>query len=316
MGRRSHIPVIIVSQKKAENSVNEISFTNGPAPRSDYTVTLFDNYVVYIGGVETSSSTSTLVDINVILVFDTSSSTWNTFQATGPDIGSRMGHTAILGSDEKIFVYRGIILSSLNPIVYFAVLDITSLLYQWSTPELKNVNNSNLSSSIYDTTTSSQLYVMNTENYSWISSYPQKKLKVTQKNEKRESNENINKADIHANEVIESSLPTHPVNRLSTIKNLTSEKRKDDIIILSESVIYLEKNIDKDNLKGKKVTDIHANEVIESSLPTHPVNRLSTIKNLTSEKRKDDIIILSESVIYLEKNIDKDNLKGKKSIIY
>ncbi|RHZ65790.1 hypothetical protein Glove_311g52 [Diversispora epigaea] len=192
-----------------------------------------------------------------------------------------MGHIATLGSDGKIFVYEGITLSSLNLIVYFAVLDITSLSYQWSTPELKNVNNGspdqctlsyhtatfhnkylflafgNLSSSIYDTTTSSRLYVMNIENYSWISSYPQKKLKVVligdrQKNEKRESNENISKVDIHANEVIESLLPTHPVNRLSTIKNLTSEKRRDDMIILSESVVYLEKNIDKNNSEGKK----------------------------------------------------------------
>ncbi|RHZ65789.1 hypothetical protein Glove_311g53 [Diversispora epigaea] len=60
-----------------ENSVNEISFTNGPAPRSDYTATLFDNYIVYIGEVETSSSTSTLVDINVLHEFnDISSQKW------------------------------------------------------------------------------------------------------------------------------------------------------------------------------------------------------------------------------------------------
>ncbi|RHZ89590.1 hypothetical protein Glove_13g128 [Diversispora epigaea] len=315
-----------------ENSVNEISFTNGPAPRPDYTATLFDNYIVYIGGVEgilTSSSSSKLVDINAILVFDTSSSTWNTFQATGPDIGSRMGHTATLGSDGKIFVYGGITLSSLNPIVYFAVLDITSLPYQWSTPELKDENNGppdqctlsyntatfynkhlflafgNISSSIYDTTTSSRLYVMNTENYSWVSSYPQKKSKAP---------------------LIGGILGA--LFALIRILIFLCWKRRQKskapliggilgaLFALIGILIFIywkrrqrQKNEKSESIENIGVVDVHANEVIESSPPTQPFNRPSSIKNLTSEEHRDDIIILSESVVYPEKNIDKYNLE-------
>ncbi|CAG8606747.1 792_t:CDS:2, partial [Diversispora eburnea] len=241
------------------NTVSETSFTDGPTPRSDYTATLVDKYIVYIGGVEGTQSSSS----QLIWIFDTSSSEWVTSQAVGPEIGSRMGHTATLGSNGRIFVYGGITLSSVvpNPSIYFAVLDVTVFPYQWSVPELNDESNEgSKKAALIGGILGALLFVIIIIGIG-IFFYLRRKRRRGQESEKSEiskTGENFDVADVHGNEVIESSSPTQPqiVNRpSSTMKKPTNEEHRDEMIILSESAVppIYYPNINKDNFTHASV---------------------------------------------------------------
>ncbi|CAI2179923.1 12940_t:CDS:2 [Funneliformis geosporum] len=86
-----------------------INTDNQPNSSHTYTATLLSNgVIVYIGGAEVIEDSPKFIDIKKINLFDTKSSTWSVKIATASNIiQNRLGHTAILASDDEIIIYGG-----------------------------------------------------------------------------------------------------------------------------------------------------------------------------------------------------------------
>ncbi|CAB5214767.1 unnamed protein product [Rhizophagus irregularis] len=78
-----------------------------PLPRADYTATLLSNgIIVFIGGRETNYFVD--VDINQIVLYDTTINKWSSMTAQGVILENRNGHSAVLTPDERIIILVGV----------------------------------------------------------------------------------------------------------------------------------------------------------------------------------------------------------------
>ncbi|RIB27337.1 hypothetical protein C2G38_22333 [Gigaspora rosea] len=101
---------------------------------ADYAAVLLQNgTIIYIGG---RQSVTSLTNMNQLLTYDTNSNSWSTQKVGGDFIGSRLGHSAVLTSDNRIIIYGGSSSSTrliaANPSL--AILDISTLM--WYIPNI------------------------------------------------------------------------------------------------------------------------------------------------------------------------------------
>ncbi|KAF0513386.1 galactose oxidase [Gigaspora margarita] len=156
----------------------------------DYTANLLPNgLIVYIGGREGSSSTVYLVNMNQTRTFDTKSYTWSTKVSGGSIISARIGHSTVLTQDGNIIIYGGSIINSSgyidNLLSDVAVLNTNT--WTWSIPSISQTNAPppltfhsaaiyknymiiafGLIASVPMKIYSNNIYILNTQNYTWI----------------------------------------------------------------------------------------------------------------------------------------------------
>ncbi|GBC05052.1 hypothetical protein RclHR1_00600015 [Rhizophagus clarus] len=112
---------------------------------ADYTATMLSSgEIVYIGGRQSNSPSGTNVTfakMNEIYVFDTKSSSWDIINASGNVPDSRIGHSAVLNSNNEIIIYGGT--SSIDLVTVatpdLVILTVSSKPYQWTIPKVENV---------------------------------------------------------------------------------------------------------------------------------------------------------------------------------
>ncbi|CAG8589965.1 13114_t:CDS:2, partial [Acaulospora morrowiae] len=164
-------------------------FNNSPSPRDSFTaVILPSGIIVYIGG---SSSDGYYIPMEQIHTFDTLSLSWSSMNATGTIPSSRCGASSVLTTDGRVFVFGGSI--RVTDDIYeeaypnLAVLDTTKTPYEWSTPRTTNTAPPSLSwhsstlvndiiiiafGNITNYGPSSEIYMLDTRSYTWITSGP------------------------------------------------------------------------------------------------------------------------------------------------
>ncbi|RIA79221.1 hypothetical protein C1645_841232 [Glomus cerebriforme] len=117
------------------------STVNSPVTRSEYTATLVDEVIYYIGGRTQQYIFSPMTEIfQYDIVRDTWSLKTATFANTNITPGPRAGHSAVL-YDTKIFVYGGAYFNNdtlykLPPNETFVMLDTTTLV--WAIPSIND----------------------------------------------------------------------------------------------------------------------------------------------------------------------------------
>ncbi|CAG8681376.1 3714_t:CDS:2 [Dentiscutata erythropus] len=118
-----------------------------PSKRSGHTATLLKTgIIVFIGGWELSGNSSipTLANMSQIWAYHTRSAEWSLNNAefiNNTNIGPRIYHSAVLAPDRKIIIYggsNGINNSKVSPDL--AVLNVSSTLFQWSTPNTESLS--------------------------------------------------------------------------------------------------------------------------------------------------------------------------------
>ncbi|KAF0531622.1 galactose oxidase [Gigaspora margarita] len=161
-------------------------------PRTDYTATLLPTgFIIYLGGYTklTPSSAITRASFNDILIFDTKSLSWSNMTASGITIQPRYGHSAVLIKDGNIIIFGG---ASGSAQVYPDLAVLNTNIWIWSVPSISTVNAP--PSLTYHTANlykiymiiafgretsqvitkpwiySNNIYIFNTETYSWVSS--------------------------------------------------------------------------------------------------------------------------------------------------
>ncbi|CAG8589430.1 7271_t:CDS:2, partial [Ambispora gerdemannii] len=110
-----------------------------PPNRYDYSATLLDVYIVYVGG---KTGVGSFIRMNEIWIFDTSNSQWTLASATNSqNVPSRAGHTAVKlnNGPNKILVYGGYNTSSAeitsnNAIAILSTSDFKTFI--WSIPSI------------------------------------------------------------------------------------------------------------------------------------------------------------------------------------
>ncbi|CAG8560650.1 11447_t:CDS:2 [Funneliformis caledonium] len=112
-----------------------------PPYMADFTATMLSSgEIVYIGGRQSTSPSDvsfTLSKMNVIYVFNTKSSSWIVINAGGDAPNSRIGHSAVLTSNNRIIVYGGTSEDPATPATPdLAILDVNQTPYQWKTPNV------------------------------------------------------------------------------------------------------------------------------------------------------------------------------------
>ncbi|CAG8565000.1 19207_t:CDS:2 [Dentiscutata erythropus] len=120
--------------------------TNAPMPRSHATATLLpDGKIIYIGGViqQSFENQTTLQNMLQIFIYDTQFLGWSAIKANASFVVQpRMGHTAVLTSDNKSIILLGGISTlhdEINQIAAdpnFLVLKIESGTYEYLAPQL------------------------------------------------------------------------------------------------------------------------------------------------------------------------------------
>ncbi|CAI2165880.1 5498_t:CDS:2 [Funneliformis geosporum] len=168
--------------------------------RARYTsVMLHGGVIAFIGGYvrkeENGQFSRSLVEMNEISLFHTFESKWHKEIAGGEIIEKRHGHSAVITSDGKIIIYGGISDSLKMVMPVLAVLNTVS--FEWSIPiqtypmsatELPPPPLTHHTADLYmnymivafgnitnelttPTSMNSNIYILDTNNYSWISSY-------------------------------------------------------------------------------------------------------------------------------------------------
>ncbi|RIA94428.1 hypothetical protein C1645_760191 [Glomus cerebriforme] len=171
---------------------------NAPTfPRADYTATMLPSgIIVYIGGrtsvVQDGLLLESELNITQLTLFDTKDATWYPMVTNGVMIDNRRSHSAVLTSDGRIIIYGGVKgNNSLAAMPQLAVLDTTTTSYTWSVPIISTqtvpllafhtadlygdymiVAFGNVTNGVTPPTQmSSNIYMLDTKNYSWITSY-------------------------------------------------------------------------------------------------------------------------------------------------
>ncbi|CAG8807290.1 38328_t:CDS:2 [Gigaspora margarita] len=168
-------------------------YTDAPILRSGHTATLMDDgRILYIGGFDNSFN---YVPMDQISIFDTNTSSWNLLTADGSVPSSRSEHSAVLVlQNSEIIIYGGLRQdSTLPPTPTLAVLTYGKT-FTWIT-QIVNRNNGNRPPILHSNNailvgdlmivalgnkTESQqilnesdlnIYVLNTTNFTWITTF-------------------------------------------------------------------------------------------------------------------------------------------------
>ncbi|KAF0476404.1 galactose oxidase [Gigaspora margarita] len=167
----------------------------------DYSATLLPNgIIVYIGGRGGSSSSVTSVTMSQILIFDTQSYSWSTKVISGAYVGARNGHSAVLTMDGNIILYGGSTLTgtgSLEVLSDIAIINTNT--WVWSVPSVSQTNTPppltfhsatlyknymivafGLISSTPVMTLNNDIYILDAQNYSWVTQINQNTLTTSQ----------------------------------------------------------------------------------------------------------------------------------------
>ncbi|PKY60797.1 hypothetical protein RhiirA4_484939 [Rhizophagus irregularis] len=105
----------------------------------DYTATLLSNgIIVFIGGRETNDFLD--VDINQLVLYDTTIDKWSSMTARGVILENRNGHSAILTPDERIIIFGGCKGYNETILNQLAVLNTKTYPYEWSIPQVSALN--------------------------------------------------------------------------------------------------------------------------------------------------------------------------------
>ncbi|PKY48714.1 hypothetical protein RhiirA4_544791 [Rhizophagus irregularis] len=115
------------------------STINAPLPRTDFTVTLLTNgIIVFIGGRETNAFLD--VDINQLVLYDTTIDKWSSMTARGVILENRHAHSAVLTPDERIIIFGGCKCMNGPILNQLAVLNTKTYPYEWSIPQVSALN--------------------------------------------------------------------------------------------------------------------------------------------------------------------------------
>ncbi|CAI2162350.1 12130_t:CDS:2 [Funneliformis geosporum] len=161
-----------------------------PPFMADFTATMLSSgEIVYIGGRQSTSPNDVsyiLAKMNVIYVFNTKSSSWNVINAGGNAPNSRIGHSAVLASNNRIIVYGGTSEDLKNPATPdLAILDVNLMPYQWISPNVTKGSPpsrsfhsaamvQNLMFVAFGNVTTNSIYILDVSdntNFRWSSSY-------------------------------------------------------------------------------------------------------------------------------------------------
>ncbi|CAB4426716.1 unnamed protein product [Rhizophagus irregularis] len=157
-----------------------------PLPRMDYTATLLSNgIIVFIGGRETNNYLD--VEINQLVLYDTTIDKWSSMTARGVILENRNGHSAVLTPDERIIIFggcKGINETILNQL---AVLNTKTYPYEWSIPQVSALNSSPPSIQLHSATlienymfinfgnnyqiTEPFFYILDIRNFTWVTQF-------------------------------------------------------------------------------------------------------------------------------------------------
>ncbi|EXX57143.1 uncharacterized protein OCT59_023196 [Rhizophagus irregularis] len=110
-----------------------------PLPRVDFTTTLLSNgIIVFIGGRETNNLVD--VDINQLVLYDTTIDKWSSMMARGVILENRNAHSAVLTPDERIIIFGGCKGYNETILNQLAVLNTKTYPYEWSIPQVSALN--------------------------------------------------------------------------------------------------------------------------------------------------------------------------------
>ncbi|PKY17369.1 hypothetical protein RhiirB3_521943 [Rhizophagus irregularis] len=110
-----------------------------PLPRMDFTTTLLSNgIIVFIGGRETNNLVD--VDINQLVLYDTTIDKWSSMMARGVILENRNAHSAVLTPDERIIIFGGCKGYNETILNQLAVLNTKTYPYEWSIPQVSALN--------------------------------------------------------------------------------------------------------------------------------------------------------------------------------
>ncbi|CAG8702167.1 18190_t:CDS:2, partial [Racocetra persica] len=148
---------------------NKIDASNAPTPRSHSAAVLLpDGKILYIGGVSqtTPGEDATPIDMKIIPVFDTNSSTWSTEQAEfgSTYIQPRTGHSATLAPDNTSIIIIGGTSSyvrnetTAKPVM--VLLDISKKPYTYSELNVPGASGAKAPPLAYHSVTSYQNYMI------------------------------------------------------------------------------------------------------------------------------------------------------------
>ncbi|RIA83294.1 hypothetical protein C1645_786732 [Glomus cerebriforme] len=109
----------------------------------DFTATILSSgEIVYLGGRQSTSSSGnlTFAKMNEIYIFNTQSSSWDIINASGDVPNSRIGHSAVLNSNNDIIIYGGTSSEDwMTPATPdLIILKVDSNPYQWMIPQVNN----------------------------------------------------------------------------------------------------------------------------------------------------------------------------------
>ncbi|CAB4489299.1 hypothetical protein RhiirA1_529824 [Rhizophagus irregularis] len=204
-----------------------------PLPRMDFTTTLLSNgIIVFIGGRETNNLVD--VDINQLVLYDTTNDKWSSMTARGVILENRNAHSAVLTPDERIIVFGGCKGMNETILNQLAILNTKTYPYEWSIPQVSALNSSPPESIQLHSATlienymfinfgqnyqiqNSELqkpffYILNIRDFTWVTQFEPKQSPVT------------------TNSV--TPITTVPISSTSISPNLTAEKSGQIGIIL------------------------------------------------------------------------------------
>ncbi|CAG8807748.1 4256_t:CDS:2, partial [Gigaspora margarita] len=147
-------------------------------------ITLLDETILYIGGMfyDVSNDTDTLLPLNSLPLYDSTSDTWKSLDTYDPTPPSRRAFSAVLTSDKRIIIFGGLD-ENFSALGDLWILDIATK--QWSTVNISNPNGLTLSSHTatlvdnYDcgyniTNDSSTIYMLDVSRrdfYTWVTEF-------------------------------------------------------------------------------------------------------------------------------------------------
>ncbi|CAB4426717.1 unnamed protein product [Rhizophagus irregularis] len=170
-----------------------------PLPRTDYTATLlYNGIIVFVGGRETNNFVD--VDINQLVLYDTTIDKWSSMTARGVILENRNAHSAVLTPDERIIIFGGCKGMNGTILNQLAVLNTKTYPYEWSIPQVSALNSSPPSIQLHSATLienymfinfgqnyqtqNSELqkpffYILDVRNFTWVTQFEPEQVPVT-----------------------------------------------------------------------------------------------------------------------------------------
>ncbi|KAF0444821.1 galactose oxidase [Gigaspora margarita] len=207
------------------------NLTNHPSKRSHTTATLMpDGKIIYIGGVTQSApgEDAIRISMNDIYIFDTLDSTWSQKSALGDNIEPRLGHTALLDVKYEPFQYLSPQPSGIAPPPL--AFHTATLYHNYMIVAFGNITNDSGS----PTNTSSDVYLMNLLNYTWVTRFE----KISPSNST--TTIDIKLISIIGGIVIFSGACIGIIVCFKHYKRRTNKNNKEENIIISKQILVIE----------------------------------------------------------------------------